>query len=348
MEEDIINTIFDLVEIIADPKVRAITYARIGLELFRIEDPRYVTAFRKSFEAAELVEDMRELADLLINIGIYIGETNKNSAIRVFRHVVELVDSLPFQDRDKALEKMIRSMLKLGITEYALPYALLIEDSKIRNEMLFTILKKYLSEGDLKNAIQVSKELLEEPWSSKAKAEILKFHIDKGEIENALEIFNTIEEDRAKLLIEIAGELMKYPEYLSKFLNSLGGDELKEVSKNLLSILIDSPRREYIDLVEEIAGKVADEAIKVKTVAFLNRVGEMEKALKYAKEIKDDYLRSLAFGEVAIAYLKQQDLDRAIEVVMNVKDPRWNSRLLGEILVRVFKLAAEESLEEEH
>ncbi|NJE27005.1 hypothetical protein E3E22_10365 [Thermococcus sp. MV5] len=348
MEEDIINTIFDLVEMIADPKVRAITYARIGLELFRIEDPRYIQAFRKSFGAAELVEDIRELVDILINIGIYIGETNKNSAVKVFGHVVELVDALPSQDRDRTLEKIIRSMLKLGITEHALSYAVLIRDSKIRNEVLFSILKKYLSDGDLKNAIRVSKEVLEEPWSSKAKSEILKFHIDRGEIENALEIFNTIEENRAKLLIEIAEELMKYPEYLSKFLNSLGEDELREVSKNLLGILIDSPRREYIDIVEEIARKVPDETIKVKTVAFLNRLGEMEKALKYAKEIKDDYLRSLAFGEVAIAYLKQQDLDRAIEVVMNVKDPRWNSRLLGEILVRVFKLATEESLEEKH
>jgi len=56
----------------------------------------------------------------------------------------------------------------------------------------------------------------------------------------------------------------------------------------------------------------------------------------------------LAFGEIAMGYLRQGDLDKAIDAVMNVKDPKWNSRLLGEILVKILRLAIEEALEEQH
>ena len=348
MEDETIKSIFDLVEIIADPKIKALTYARIGLELYRIEDSRYLEAFRKSLEGAEAIEDLNELVDLLINVGVYIGGANKNSAARVFARVVELLEGASAQSRDRNLEKMIKSMLRLGILKPVLSYALLIDDSRIRNETLLSILKAYLSAGILKDAIQISKELLDEPWSSKAKSEILKFHIKREEIENALEIFNTIEGDREKLIMEIAEDLMKFPEYLSKFLDALREEELKAVSRELLSLLIESPRGEYADLVERIAEKVSDENVQVKVVAFFNRIGRREKAIEQASKIKDDYLASLAFGEIAMGYLRQGDLDKAIDAVMNVKDPKWNSRLLGEILVKILRLAIEEALEEQH
>ena len=83
MKESTISDIFDLVGIIADPKIRALTYANIGLELFRMGNEKYKDAFRRALETAEEIEDATEFAYLLIQIATYLGETNKVAAARV-------------------------------------------------------------------------------------------------------------------------------------------------------------------------------------------------------------------------------------------------------------------------
>lgn len=348
MKDAVINDIFDLVGIIADPKIRALTYANIGVELFRMGNKKYKDAFRKALETAEEIEDAAELTFLLIQIATYLGETNKAIAIGVFDRVLELVERMPSKTRNSALEKMVEAALKLKLYDLAVSYAMKIKDDKVRNSMLISIIKGYLSEGQLAKAIKVSKELLEEPWSSMAKSEIIKYHIKSGEITNALDIFNTIEENRERFISEIVEELVESPEHVSKFFELLRGEELVIAAKKLLDILIKSPTREYIELVERIAERIPDESVQVKVVAFLTRVGEKENALKYANRMQNDYLRSLAFGEIALGYLKENDLDRAIETVEHVRDLKWNSRLLAEILIKILKLTAEEESKQGH
>lgn len=348
MKESTINDIFDLVDIIADPKIRALTYANIGVELFRMGNEKYKDAFRRALETAEEIEDAAELAFLLIQLATYLGETNKVAAARVFNRVLELVERMPSKVRNRALEKMIEAALKLKLYDLAVSYAMKIKDGRVRNSMLIPIIRGYLSEGQLAKAIKVSKELLEEPWSSIAKSEIIKYYIKGGEVMNALDIFNTVEGNRERFINEIIEELVDSPEHVSKFFELLKEEELVSAAKKLLDILIKSPRREYIELVERIAEKVPDESVQVKVVSFLTRAGEKEKALKYANKIQDSYLRSLAFGEIALGYLKEDDLDKAIETVKNVRDLKWNSRLLAEILIKVLRLAAKEESEGGH
>ena len=342
MEKSTINEIFDLVDIIADPKIRALTYANIGVELFHMGNNKYRDAFRRALETAEEIEDVGELAFLLIQIATYLGETNRAVAVRILNRVLELVERMPPQIRNRTLEKMIEAASKLKLYDLAVSYAMKIKDGRVRNSMLIPIIRGYLSEGQLAKAIKISKDLLEEPWSSIAKSEIIKYYIKGGEVMNALDIFNTVEGNREKFISEIIEELIESPEYVSKFFELLKDGELAGAAKKLLDILIKSPKREYIELAEKIAEKVSDESVQVKVVAFLTRVGEKERALKYANKIQDGYLRSLAFGEVALGYLKEDDLDKAIETVKNVRDLKWNSRLLAEILIKVLRLAVKE------
>lgn len=125
MEKSTINEIFDLVDIIADPKIRALTYANIGVELFHMGNNKYRDAFRRALETAEEIEDVGELAFLLIQIATYLGETNRAVAVRILNRVLELVERMPPQIRNRTLEKMIEAASKLKLYDLAVSLSLI-------------------------------------------------------------------------------------------------------------------------------------------------------------------------------------------------------------------------------
>ncbi len=77
-------------------------------------------------------------------------------------------------------------------------------------------------------------------------------------------------------------------------------------------------------------------------VTYLSKLGEFDEALRSAELVRGNYLRSLAFGSIAVSKLKSGDIDGgAIDAALEVKDPKWGgSWLLSEILTKILELQA--------
>ncbi|NJE05996.1 hypothetical protein E3E36_07540 [Thermococcus sp. M36] len=133
-----------------------------------------------------------------------------------------------------------------------------------------------------------------------------------------------------------------------KLVESLGGRELDEVSAFIIDKLLSFPAdRKYLGLVLRIGERSVNDAVLVKVTTYLARLGELETAWQFAQRVRGHYLRSLAFGSIAVAKLKAGDIDGAIDAALEVKDPKWGSWLLSEILTKILELHAGGGLKED-
>ncbi|ASJ02268.1 hypothetical protein A3L09_02820 [Thermococcus profundus] len=186
--------------------------------------------------------------------------------------------------------------------------------------------------------VEAAKELSERLGKNLLKS-FLAGLVEKGEAKSAAEILNSSKlPGIAELASYLAGLLIQRPEKLHEFVTSLrlSPENFDVLAKSILdSILERRPSRSYQETVEYLGRNTENETVLVKVSTYLAKIGEFDLAEKFADPVEDPYLRSLAFGAIALERLRRGDIDGAIDAVKNVSDREWGSWLMGEILVRI-------------
>lgn len=190
--------------------------------------------------------------------------------------------------------------------------------------------------GTYEKFVEAAKELSERLGRDLLKA-FLTGLVEEGDIKTAAKILNS-SVNRATVAAYLSKLLIDKPRELKIFVQSLQLEpgELDTLAKAILNILLErKPKLEYQEVVEFFGKRTENEGVLVKVTTYLAKIGEFESAEGFAEIIDDPYLRSLAFGAIALERLRRKNIDMAIEAVKKVPDEEWGSWLMGEILIKI-------------
>ncbi len=418
MPRDVYREALDLASNIRDRYLRAVTYAKIGYYFYRLKNPRYKEAFKRSFNAVETIENPPLIVRALIELGTYLAKTRVSSASKVFQQADEILSKFPQPIKDELLGVLVLRLLELEMVDDALFYVVDIEDNVKRNDLLLKLLRVYLKAGRMRKARLILERLTDEPWYSIGSIETIKEHLKREEFGSAIRVlrglkseywlgdamrevasylktaevpratyekfveialgmstengFNVLKsllvglaaqgeldfvigvlnrlpaDQRLKIAHDIALAVLDNESVLEKLVDSLQGKEREDLSRFILDNLLEAgPDVKYRPLTEKIGGLTNDDALLVKVVRYLSKLGDFEKAAKFADRVRGNYLRSLAFGGIAIERLQKGDIDGAIDAALEVRDSKWGSWLLSEILTKILELQTEGRIREE-
>ncbi|WP_297436855.1 hypothetical protein [Thermococcus sp.] len=418
MPRDIYREALDLASNIRDRYLRAVTYAKIGYYFYRLKNPRYKEAFKRSFNALETIENPPLMVRAMIELGTYLANVGASSASKVFQQADEIISDFPQPLKDELIEVLVLRLLELEMVDDALFYVVDIEDNVKRNDLLLKILRVYLKAGKMRKARLILEQLKDEPWHSIGSIETIKEHLKREEFGSAIRVLQGLKSEywlgdamkevasylkttdvpRAtyekfveialgmstengfgilkSLLVGLAaqGELefvigvlsrlsaeqrleiargivltvLDNETVLENLVGSLQGPEREELSRFILDNLLEStPDVKYRSLVESIGEVTNDDTLLVKVVRYLSKLGDFDDAAKFADRVRGNYLRSLAFGSIATERLQRRDIDGAIDAALEVRDSRWGSWLLSEILTKILELQVEGRIKEE-
>jgi len=137
----LVNEILSSVEVIPDPYVKSVTYAKIGERLSKARNKASKTAFLKAMETAKSIDDPAAMFRALLSVGYSMGRAGLKSAKRIYSHVMEDSRILPQPQRDVIMRLASLYMLALGEINEAITYALEITNPTMRDEVLLTIIR---------------------------------------------------------------------------------------------------------------------------------------------------------------------------------------------------------------
>lgn len=415
--KDIVKEVLELTSMIKDPHFRAISYARIGYELFLLKNEEYKKAFTKAIETTRQIENPIIMVKTLIEIARYLGKANIPASAKVFRQAFEMTKAFPNPIHDELIENIVNALSELKMYNDALFYAFEIKEKIRKSEILLRLLVSYLNRGEIRKGYLILENISEEPWYSIAAIEILKAHLKREEFGSAMKILQSLKSkywineamkeiaiylieykapkatfekfvdvslsmsdelsfdalrnllvgfgssgeidfvvrilrkmppnERIKTLVELSARIIDNDQLFMELILRLDKEEFIPVAKFLLTKLLEKPDRKYIKVVETLGARTSNEPILVKVVTFLAKVGEYNKALHFAHRVTDNHLRSLAFGSIAVNLLKEGNIEKAIDTALEVKDPKWGSWLLGELLVKILELAGSKEIKDD-
>lgn len=278
--------------------------------------------------------------------------------------------------RNDALLKILHRYIEKDNLRKARLILELIEDEPWHSIAAYEVLKEHLKREEFGTAIRVLSEFKSDYWLGEAmktvavhlkKAEVPEGTYEKfvdvalsisssvgfealtsflvgvasqGEIDFVVEVLSRVPRElHPELLESIVLAILDRPELLERLLDGLVGDE-KELAMNFIldALLERRPDVEYHALVKRIGSETDSEKLIVKVVRYLSKLHAYEDAAEFASKALDPYLRSLAFGSIAVEKLKESDIDGAIDAALEVKDPRWGSWLLSEILAKILEI----------
>ncbi len=151
-------------------------------------------------------------------------------------------------------------------------------------------------------------------------------------------------------ILRIATAIMGNAKVLTEFVDSLDLEQTN--AETLYKLVMDSllsreVSKDYLPLVKNIGRRTEAEETMVKVIRYLTKLGELGEAYGFASMVEDPRLRSLTFGSIAMALLKKGNVSGAIEAVGEVKDKKWNSWLMSEIIIKVLQLYSGEDIKED-
>jgi tetratricopeptide (TPR) repeat protein len=289
--------------------------------------------------------------------------------------------------KDETIAEVVRAYLRSGNIRKASSLLDSISSPELRSRLSFAVIKKHLERGEFASAMRLLPRIESDYWldiSVEAIAKKLaendvpakvyeKFVEAMKELSNSrgrdylttflvgissrvggqfvARVVNALERNfRLGVAKGIIGTLLSQPTELYGFLEvlALPPEEFDVMARDILDKLLkEAPSEIYHKVVLLIGKKTEDESVLVKIVTYLSKLGSLDEAMVFAKQIVDPYLRSLAFGAIAIGYLKKGDVGKAIDAVAEVHDREWGSWLMGEVLVKVLESGVGESAEEE-
>ncbi|MBO8174916.1 MAG: hypothetical protein H0Z18_06620 [Thermococcus sp.] len=309
----LIEEVLASVDVIQNPYLKAITYARIGTRLALAKNPLYEKAFKKAFDAVSEIDNPIEILRALLTIAFYLGKANMKSSKKMFRQVAEDATNFPKKVRDGIFKEIISYMLQLNEIDEAFYYSNYVSNEKLKNELLVEILKKHLENlvGEKIRVVHrmrkidlIIEHITKEPYRSYAIAEIIKTYLKIGEY------------DRAILMI---GELKnKYwlKQTVKEVLFYLKHKNLdKKYAGRLLNVAIDISEQFNIDINEDLAVVFAVNGDIKHSITALKFIKNKEQ--KLAEIMKILIQRR---PEIVLPYLQalsSKDAENASKVVMN-------------------------------
>lgn len=418
MESKVYSEVFQLAGNIQDKYLRAVTYAKVGYYLYRAKNPLYKKAFSYALNATSSIESPPLMAKALMEVAGYLFKVNPDAGKKVFLEVHDLISSFPEPLRTEMLTLFVEKLVKLGLLDDALFYALEIEDNVKRNDVLIGILREYLKEGNMRKAQTIVREIQNEPWHSLAAVEVIKEHLKREEFGSALKLLSEINSDywlgeamkqvafymknaevpsttyekfvnialglsgeesndvlrsllvalalqgetnfvkgildtlepelRRSFILDVVDAIAYREESLKAFLEGLSGEDFEIAAHRAMDRLLErAPLKEFLPIVVEIGSRTSEDAVLVKVVRYLSKLGDFKHAEEFASRVRGNYLRSLAFGSLAVEKLREGDIDKAIDYALMVKDPKWGSWLLSEILTRILEFMTEGTVGED-
>ncbi|ASJ11880.1 hypothetical protein [Thermococcus thioreducens] len=287
--------------------------------------------------------------------------------------------------RNDLFLKILRVYLKKGNMRRARLIIERIDDEPWHSIAAIEAIKEHLKREEFGSAIRVLSELKSEYWLGEAMKEVavhLKnsdvptatyekfvdialgmssdtgFDVLKslliglgsqGELDFVMKILERMYPDeRLSILEGIVKTSVDKEDVLLALLGYLEGEEFERIAGVIMDHLLSKGvTAKYLPLVRTIGEHTREDTIRVKVVTYLSKLGEFDEALRFAGLVRGNYLRSLAFGSIAVSRLKSGDIDGAIDAALEVKDPKWGSWLLSEILTKILELQAEGEVSED-
>ena len=287
--------------------------------------------------------------------------------------------------RNDLLLKILRMYLKRGNMRRAYLVINRMEDEPWRSIAAIETLKAHLKREEFGSAIRILTELKSEYWLGEAMKEVALYlktanvpkatyqkFVDialslsgeagsdvlnslligmgsQGELEFVMEILEMLSPgQRISVLEGIVSASIDRIDLLGRLLDLLKGDEFEHIAGLVMDTLLSRPvDGSYSDIVKNVGKRTREDAVLVKVSTYLSKLGDFDAAWEFASRVRGHYLRSLAFGSIAVARLKLGDIDGAIDAASEVKDPKWGSWLLSEILTKILELQAEGKVSED-
>ncbi|NJD98208.1 prenyltransferase [Thermococcus sp. LS1] len=235
----LVKEILASVEIIQDPYIKSVTYAKIGERLAKAKDNNYRTAFLMAMETAKEIDEPVKMFRALLSVGYSLSKAGLKSAKRIYQEVLEDSRVLSAPQRDLIMQSAATYMLALGEIGEAVTYALEISNRKLRNEVLLEIIRtntRMIGKEQLKVAYRLrrSKLALEyidsEPYRSKALLELIKAYMILGSYENGIALIRAIGvKEWARQAFKEVAFYLKDKEVLGHYI-----DSLEEVANELI------------------------------------------------------------------------------------------------------------------
>ncbi len=270
----LIPEIISTAEVIRDPYLRAVTYAKIGERLSKARDPNFKLVFLKAVETAKMIDDPVKMLRALLSIGYSMRKAGLKTSKKLYQRVVEDSADLPPPVRDELMAVAARYMLGLGGIGDAIIYASKIEDPKLRDTVLLQIIRRNTSligteKVRVAYRIRKSKMALElittEPARSKALIEIMKSYFLMDSYENGIGTIGRIKlKEWAKHAFKEALFFMKERGVLERYVLNL-----KTLAKELVEKFGDEFKVELA-----ISFALAEEPLEA--VDLLRKFGEKE------------------------------------------------------------------------
>ncbi len=411
----LIKEVLTSVEVIQDPYIKAVTYAKIGERLARARERHYKEAFLRAMETAKDIEDPTKMFKALLSIGYSMTKAGIKASKRIYQGVLEDSKALPAPHRDVVMESAATYMLSLGEIGEAITYALEISNPKLRNEVLLAAMRantKKLGKEGIKVAYHLrrSKLALEyidsEPYRSMGMMELIKAYISLGSYENGISLISAIEdrdwarqafkevafylkekevlaqyidtlEQVANSLIDrfgegfvremafafaLSGEGLPAVELVRKLKNSgdvlaklalellerdhdvlpslvaaLDEDEAALVGKFVMNRVLERPELGSQEVVEAIGRSTRNEEVWAKIARYYIIMGEVDGAARIASLLHERRLRSVVMADIAHHLLKRNEIERAIDAALEVRDSKFSSILVSEILLKALE-----------
>ncbi|HIP88675.1 MAG TPA: hypothetical protein EYH24_01620 [Thermococcus paralvinellae] len=285
INKKLIDEILELASVIRDPYFRAISYARLGYELFLLKSGEYKKAFTKAIETTKYIDDPVSMVRALIEIARYLEKAKIPASGKVFHQAFEMIQKFPDPLHDELIEGMTSVLLEIRRYDDALFYANEMRDKTKKSEVLLKLLTLYVKRGNIRKAHLILKNITEEPWYSIAALELLKAHLKREEFGSAIKIFQGLRNRHwiNEAVKEIAIHLKSHKAPKATFEKFVDvalsmSDELS--FDTLRNLLVELGSSGEIDFVMRILRKMPpDERIKTLN-ELLVRIMENEKLLE--------------------------------------------------------------------
>jgi len=308
------------------------------LELGRVDD---------AFFYAQEIEDKVKRNDALLRVlHRYLEEGN----LRKARLILELIEDEPWHSiaayevlKEHLKREQFGSAIKV-LSEFRSEYWL----GEAMKAVAVHLKKANVPEGTYEKFVDIALSI-----SSQVGFEVLKSFLvgvaAQGEIDFVIGVLSKVPRElRKELLKSVVQAVLDRPEHLDRLVDRLIGDEKEFVMNIILDSLLErQPGEDYRELVKRIGSETESERLIVKAVRYLSKLRAYDDAWELASRVTDPYLRSLAFGSIAVEKLKENDIDGAIDAALEVKDPRWGSWLLSEILAKILEVQTGGELKED-
>ncbi|WP_258083045.1 hypothetical protein [Thermococcus thermotolerans] len=370
---------FNAAASIENPVLLVKALVEIGTYLKRVDARTSQKVFHQAYESIlSFPEPLKD--DLLEELVIRLLELDMPDDALFY--ATDVKDSVK---RNDLFLKILRVYLKKGNMRRARLIIEQIDDEPWHSIAAIEAIKEHLKREEFGSAIRVLSELKSEYWLGEAMKEVavhLKnsdvptatyekfvdialgmssdtgFDVLKslliglgsqGELDFVMKILERMYPDeRLSILEGIVKTSVDKEEVLLTLLGYLEGEEFERIAGVIMDQLLSKGvNAKYLPLVRTIGEHTREDTIRVKVVTYLSKLGEFDEALRFAGLVRGNYLRSLAFGSIAVSRLKSGDIDGAIDAALEVKDPKWGSWLLSEILTKILELQAEGEVSED-